>query len=1032
MNRRRTARLGLLITLIAAGSALALVLRSHSAEQRREHAEAQLEKAGIEPAAELAKVNGNVAARIGAEGPHELARAAAAKRRLQRANASAVTPIPGTGGTWTPYGSGPLRSSPDYPAADGDGFGSVNGRINDFAYDPGSKTVYAAVAQGGVWKSTNLGDSWSPIGDRLPIASTGAIAYTKGRLIVATGDHAFSNDYAGAGVYWTTDGGRSWTKAKGAPDGALSYRLAVDPQNPSTVYYASGKGLFRSADAGTSFTNVSLPTGDCAGDSGKPNCFFANIVTDVAIQGSDAFGHKGGAVLAAVGWRSGRRPNFNNVPEAPANGLYRSDSGAPGSFSQIPDSAGFTPSERAGRIELGTASGPEQDSNYVYAIAQDSVLFNNAVSGGEQDVPLVGTPSVLDGIYVSGDFGKSWTKMESRQEFFNPANQSTLSQLTALGIAPGYQVTYNQWIKPDPLRADAGGVPTRLLFGMEEVWQSLTTSGLPQNGKSQFQVIGSYTANGSACLVVPEVCGAKQQATPDTTTTHPDQHAAIYIPDGSGGETLIVGNDGGAYKQHVDAGGEFSQGSWGKGANEGFHTLLPYGAAMSSDGTVYAGLQDNGQLKITPDGKQYATYVGDGTFALIEPDNPDVGYDELPNAGINVTTDGGRTYSDISPALTEADFVAPMVMDPKDKRHIMVTGRKLAEKHDGPDSANWDYPYDLGTAAHPGDAGATASATDPNNHGTALDLVGTNAYVGYCGSCDPVKLKQKFRNGLATDVGGTWHIAAHKGLPNRLITHVAMDPSSPKTVFVTLGQSAARYFAPLGSQGEDSADAAGGYVYKSTDGGESFTDITGDLPATQATWVLVRHGQLIVSDAVGIFASRTLDGKSWAPLGDTLPPVATYSMSLKPGDDSTLVAATYGRGVYTYRFADASPSAAGSCAVKGPSVKITSHRVRGRRAVVRGTSKRTTCPRPLGVKHVQVAVQRRVGKKQCRAVRRNGRVAGKAKLRCGRFYVNARGAKNWSFTSKRRLPRGRYRVFVRAYDTNGRRGKPRSVSVRVR
>ena len=39
---------------------------------------------------------------------------------------------------------------------------------------------------------------------------------------------------------------------------------------------------------------------------------------------------------------------------------------------------------------------------------------------------------------------------------------------------------------------------------------------------------------------------------------------------------------------------------WGNGANKGFETLLPYGAAMAKDGTVYAGLQDNGQLKISP------------------------------------------------------------------------------------------------------------------------------------------------------------------------------------------------------------------------------------------------------------------------------------------------------------------------------------------------------------------------------------------------------------------------------------------------
>ena len=86
-----------------------------------------------------------------------------------------------------------------------------------------------------MWESDDLGDNWKSIGDNLPIQSTGALAYTPaggGTLIVATGDHAFSNDYAGVGTYWSTNDGGTWHKAKGAPVGALSFRVAVDPTNP--------------------------------------------------------------------------------------------------------------------------------------------------------------------------------------------------------------------------------------------------------------------------------------------------------------------------------------------------------------------------------------------------------------------------------------------------------------------------------------------------------------------------------------------------------------------------------------------------------------------------------------------------------------------------------------------------------------------------------------------------------------------------------------------------------------------------------
>ena len=293
---------------------------------------------------DIAKFNDYASTRQGSDSPREFSRALRQRDRL--AQSAATANIPGTGGTWNQYGHGPLiGDDPTYPTTQGDGFGKIEGRINDFAYADQTKKLYAAVAQGGLWESSDLGDSWKSIGDNLPIQSTGAVNYTPaggGTLIVATGDMAFSNDYAGVGTYWSTNDGGTWHKAKGAPDGALSFRIAVDPTDPNVVYLATGFGLYRSADAGRNFVPVNLPTGDCAGNSLKKDCFFANVVTDVAVQPTDKLGHKGGAVVAAVGWREGARKNFNGKPEAPGNGLYRSDTGAPGSFAKVPDSAGFT------------------------------------------------------------------------------------------------------------------------------------------------------------------------------------------------------------------------------------------------------------------------------------------------------------------------------------------------------------------------------------------------------------------------------------------------------------------------------------------------------------------------------------------------------------------------------------------------------------------------------------------------------------------------------------------------------------------
>jgi hypothetical protein len=413
-------------------------------------------------------------------------------------------------------------------------------------------------------------------------------------------------------------------------------------------------------------------------------------------------------------------------------------------------------------------------------------------------------------------------------------------------------------------------------------------------------------------------------------------------------------------------------------------------------------------------------------------------------------------------------------MDPGNAKHILAAGRDIAETTSGPDTTtcknpsssdptscspsdtDWKYVYNLGTHNHPGDPNATASsdpakadgtnADDAPNHATAAALNGANVYIGFCGDCDPVKRHRVFHNGFATNVGGSkapkigtgdgWHIAAAKGLPNRIITGVTPDPSDPKTVYVTLGASAARYFAPIGSLGEDSSASAGGHVYKSTDAGETFKNISGDLPNVQATGSLVRDGQLIVATAVGVYASKGTNGGKYAPLGSELPAVAVYQISLKPGDPSTLVAATYGRGVWTYKFANGS---SGGCTdTIAPRTRFSTkslsaaRRQRGsRRLSLSGKVTDRGCGKGKKgkVKRVNISIARQVlrtggGGLKCRNLRANGRFS---KLgSCHTFvYLKARlRGTTWSFTTKRAIPPGSYRIRVKSIDSAGNRERP--------
>ncbi|HEV3478615.1 MAG TPA: hypothetical protein VG144_04110 [Gaiellaceae bacterium] len=838
--------------------------------------------------------------------------------------------VNGSEGAWRPYGHGPLISDdPAYNSVNGLGLVDLQGRIDSLYYDEASKRLFAAKGTGGIWTSTDYGDTWRSIGDNLPSQIVGAVAWTpahKGTVLAVSGDPTFGGGgYTGYGAFYSNNLGKTWRKATGIPDGALGFEIEVDPTNPTEVYAATLFGLYRSTDGGRSYANVNLPTGECSGIAGGGRCQLANVVTDIAIKGTGGVNADvpAGTVLAAVAWRGGRRKNSDGSVQSEHNGLYRSTTGAPNTFVRL-STPGFTPQERIGRVEFGQTTGANQDKDYLYAIVQDAVVLNGGVDVIDAPESFPNSPipggTVLNGIYVSKDFGATWTLMADDNAIAkNPATGSALVGVgQALGFEPGIQAWYNEWIAPDPTRQSATGVPTRLAFGLEEVWQNELP--LPMDGPATFKVIGRYFSGDSCMLLETGLPECPTDRPPSmSTTTHPDQHDAVWIPDSLGGVTLAVGNDGGFYKNHVAPGHELDNGGWGDGNQTGFNTLLPYDVAMANDGTAYAGLQDNGHMKITPDGQQYMVYGGDGTFAETDPANSDIVYEAYTFNDMSVSTDGGKSWRGIDPGLTNTRFINPFEMDPTNARHLVTAGNEVAETWKGPDTEaghsggnSWSIVYDLGTAQRPGDAAATPSSTDPANGMSAIDVHGETIYVGYCGVCDVLNVSAPFKSGIATNAGGAWHIAAATGLPERFITSVAIDSTDAtgKTIYVTLGGYSRRWVPP-GTLQDTGTDAGVGHLFKSTDGGETFVDISGNLPDVPATWVTPRGAsQLIVGTDIGVFANALEGGTTFAPLHG-LPVVPISTMNLKPDDPNLLVAATYGRGVWTYRFTQTIPGGGG-------------------------------------------------------------------------------------------------------------------------
>jgi photosystem II stability/assembly factor-like uncharacterized protein len=127
---------------------------------------------------------------------------------------------------------------------------------------------YMAAVNGGVWKTTDSGNTWNPIFDDQPTGSVGAIAVAPSDpniLYVGSGEGLQRPDLAtGDGVYNSTDAGKTW-KHLGLRDAQQITTILVDPKDPNRVFVAAEghpygsnaeRGVFRSTDGGQSFQKV--------------------------------------------------------------------------------------------------------------------------------------------------------------------------------------------------------------------------------------------------------------------------------------------------------------------------------------------------------------------------------------------------------------------------------------------------------------------------------------------------------------------------------------------------------------------------------------------------------------------------------------------------------------------------------------------------------------------------------------------------------------------------------------------------------
>ena len=259
------------------------------------------------------------------------------------------------------------------------------GRSLTAAGIPGDPTTYYFGATGGgVWKSTDGANTWSPVFDKDGAPSIGSIAVATSDpnvVYVGTGEACIRGNIShGDGVWKSVDAGKSW-KNVGLKDSRAIGRVIVNPRNPDIAFVAAlghpfgpntERGVFRTTDGGKTWDKVLYKdenTGaiDVAFDPQNPNILFASL------------------------WETRRTP-WTLSSGGPGSGVYRSTDGG-ATWKRLQEQDHGLPKGPYGRIGVAVAANSER----VYA------LIEAKESGG---------------LYRSDDGGDSWDLVNGSHGLF--------------------------------------------------------------------------------------------------------------------------------------------------------------------------------------------------------------------------------------------------------------------------------------------------------------------------------------------------------------------------------------------------------------------------------------------------------------------------------------------------------------------------------------------------------------------------------------------------------------------------------------
>lgn len=713
---------------------------------------------------------------------------------------------------------------------------NTSGRITDVAVSPDRDYILAASASGGVWKSTDMGNSWAPVFEKEISSSIGDIAIApsdKNIIWVGTGEsNIFRSSHAGCGIYKSTDGGKSFVHM-GLENSNTISRIIVHPSNPDVVYVGvSGnewttnieRGLYMTTDGGRTWTPT-LQIDEMTG------------VIDIDMDPSNP------DIIYASTWQRIRKKWNDPRTETHYTGcnIFKSTDGGK---TWKESSAGLMPPQHRGRIGIDIAM---SNPKILYAFIDDYEVVRQPTEAERNDPYGLPSCGFIRGaqLFKSENGGESWTRV------------SPLEDRLLQGLSNTYGWVFGQ-ITVDPTDENTvyiQGVGVAVTKDGGKTWSRFGNPGGDNHGiwidpKDNTNIIVNNDQGVHITLDGSKTWKSSYNSLPavqffnvNYDMGNPFKVYGSVQDHGSRRGEVILSNG----RDKIPA-VEWANAPGGEGSN---HAIDPTNPNIVYSAGFY------GTLSRT-------TYNPSDTTTRLDRGGNRVPANQSVNKSIVPKAEAGE------PPL-RGEWLAGFILSPHDSKTIYHGMQYLFKSTDqgetwkkiSPDLSHND-PTRMGDVKH-----QTIFAVSESPLRKGLIYVGTD----------------DGRVWITKDDGGKWEEIVAGIAPDRWISRIVASKFAEGTVYMTQN----------GKRDDDFSV----YIWKSVDYGKTWKDISSNIPMGTVNVIRedpVNGNILYAGTDIGVYVTKN-GGKKWDVLGSNLPTVYVHDLIIHPRDN-IIVIATHGRGMY--------------------------------------------------------------------------------------------------------------------------------------